>query len=146
LLGGVFLFIKENGKLPDARFLLRAVTAWMISACVLVFLAAMAANAFRLGERGLAYLSSAVSFLTAAAAGIFSDRARNASRLAVSLISATTLVIILLTVGYLVRGEEMNSSAVLSIVSFTYAGVLAGVFLQPSGKGNGRKYHNRKLT
>ena len=140
------MFKKENGHLPDARFLLRAVSAWMICACVLVFLAAMAANAFRLGERGLGYLSSAVSFLAAAAAGIFSDRARNTSRFAVSLISATTLVIILLTVGYLVRGEEMNSSAVLSIVSFTYAGVPAGVFLQPSGKGNGRKYHNRKLT
>ena len=139
--GGVFLFKRGNGQLPDVRFLLRALLAWMFSACVLILIAAIAANAYGVGERGCGYLSSAVSFLAAVFAGAFSVPARNVSRIAMSIITATVLVIILLTIGFLIRGEEMNSSAVLSIVSFTYAGVLFGVFFKPVRKPIGKKYH-----
>lgn len=143
LLGGVFLFKKENTKLPDLRFLLAAGAAWLAAACILLLAAASAASIFELGERGLGYLSSAVSFLAAVMAGMFASRKMRMSGLFASLLTATVLVIALLTAGFLAEGEKMDPSAVLSIVSFTYAGVIFGVLLRPTKKPSGRKRRTR---
>ena len=135
----------ENKGLPDGRYLLRAGLAWTVSAAVLLLVGTLAANFFGLGEQGLGVMSSAVSFLAACFAGIAATRGCSASKLLVSLTTATVLVIFLLTVGFLIKGEEMNASAVLSIVSFTYAGVLSGSIL-PQRKRTGKRYHTAKLT
>ena len=140
-----FLLFGENRRLPDGRYLIRAGLAWGVSAPVLLLAGTFIANAAGLGERGLGIMSSAVSFLAALTAGFCSTRRCPAPRLVVSLFTATALVIVLLTVGFLIKGEEMNASAVLSIVSFTYAGVLSGALLQP-GKRSGIKYRSTKLT
>ena len=138
------MFIGENRTLPDGRYLLRAGLAWTVSAAVLLLAGTLAANSLGLGEQGLGIVSSAVSFLSAFAAGI-AARGYTGQRLIVSLTTATALVIFLLTVGFLIKGEEMNSSAILSIVSFTYAGVFSGTILPPRKKA-GKKYHAAKLT
>ena len=105
----------------------------------------MAAKVAELTEQGLGIMSSAVSFSAAFAAGFIATRSCTASRLFISLTTATALIIFLLTVGFLIKGEEMNASAILSIVSFTYVGVLSGSILPPR-KRNGKKYHSAKLT
>lgn len=139
------MFIGENRTLPDGRYLLRAGLAWTVSAAVLLLAGTLAANSLGLGEQGLGIVSSAVSFLSAFAAGIAAARGYTGQRLIVSLTTATALVIFLLTVGFLIKGEEMNSSAILSIVSFTYAGVFSGTILPPRKKA-GKRYHAAKLT
>lgn len=139
------MFIGENRGLPDGRYLLRAGLAWLVSAGVLLLVSTLAANSLGLGEQGLGIMSSAVSFLAACFSGIAATRCCPVSKLFVSLTTATALVIFLLTVGFLIKGEGMNASAILSIVSFTYAGVLTGSIL-PRRKRNGIKYHSAKLT
>ena len=139
------MFNGENRGLPDGRYLLRAGLAWTVSAAVLLLVGTLAANSLGLGEQGLGIMSSAVSFLAAFAAGFIATRSCTASRLFISLTTATALIIFLLTVGFLIKGEEMNASAILSIVSFTYVGVLSGSILPPR-KRNGKKYHSTKLT
>ena len=139
------MLIGENRGLPDGRYLLRAGLAWLVSAVLLLLVGTLAANLFGFGEQGLGIMSSAVSFLAACFAGIAATRGCPASKLFVSLTTATALVIFLLTVGFLIKGEEMNTSAILSIVSFTYAGVLLGSILSPRKK-TGNIYHTAKLT
>ena len=139
------MFNGENRGLPDGRYLLRAGLAWTVSASVLLLVGTLAANSLGLGEQGLGIMSSAVSFSAAFAAGFIATRSCTASRLFISLTTATALIIFLLTVGFLIKGEEMNASAILSIVSFTYVGVLSGSILPPR-KRNGKKYHSTKLT
>lgn len=140
------MLFRENTKLPDGRFLLSAGCAWLIGAALLLTVGTFAANAAGMGERGLGYLSSGISFLAAVAAGSAAVRKNPAARLLTALIAATALVIALLTIGLLAEGEEMNASAVLSIVSFTYAGVLLGAVMAPGKKRYGKKNHFSKLT
>ena len=140
------MLFKDQGKLPDGSFLLSACLGWVIGAAVLLLCAALIANAVGFGERGLGYLSSAISFFAAVAAGVSGARKQSVARLPVALITATVLVIALLTIGFLIRGEEMDSSAILSIVSFTYAGVIAGMFVYPKKSRSGKIYHISKLT
>lgn len=140
------MFLKDQWRVPDGAFLLNAGISWLAGAAVFLLAAALAANVTGIGELGMGYISSAISFLAAFIAGISVARRRSAARLPAALTTATTLVIVLLTVGFLIHGEGMNSSAILSIVSFTYAGVVAGVFISPEKKYNGKKYRSSKLT
>ena len=139
--GGVFLLTQGKLSVPDGRILLRAVTAWVLSAVFLLLLGALLANALSFGERQIAYLSSAISFLTAAAAGFAAASKRRTGRFGAALLAAAVLVILLLTVGFLIRGEAMNSSAILSLVSFTFAGCLLGgcILSQPARSGRKTK-------
>ena len=113
----------KKDEFPDGLFLVRALIAWLLCAAVLLVLAALTANAAKMGEQGIAYLSSGVSFLCAAAAGKAAAESKKSNSLAIAVITATALVIFLLTAGFLIRGEDMAPSSVLSLVSFGYAGV-----------------------
>lgn len=129
--GGVFLFFGKIEKLPDGSFLLNAAAAWLLSACAQLCLGSILANAAGMGERGVAYLGSALSFLCAAAAGGVASRKSKANGLATSLITGSFLIILLLTLGFLIAGRGLDPSLILSLVSFTYAGTLAGTLLTP---------------
>ena len=61
----MFSLANEKTKLPDAAFLLSAAGAWLLSACILLVVTTIAANLAGLGEQGLGYLSSLLSFLCA---------------------------------------------------------------------------------
>ena len=113
---------------------------------MLLLVTSLIANTAGIGELGLGYMSSAISFFAAVAAGISAARRQSAARLPAALIAATALVIVLLTIGFLIRGEGMDSSAILSIVSFTYAGVVMGMFINPKKRRPGMNYHISKLT
>ena len=140
------MIFNDQRSFPDFDFLFRAGMGWIVGAAVLLLITTLIANTFGIGETALAYLSSAISFFAAFAAGILGERKQSAVRLPAALITATTLVVALLTVGFLIRGEGMDSSAILSIVSFTYVGVIAGMFMRPRKKNNGKKHRFSKLT
>ena len=135
----------EKAKLPEAAFLLSAAGAWLLSACILLAVTTLAANLAGLGEQGLGYLSSLNSFLCAVAAGAAAVKRSRASRLLTALLTGTGLVILLLTAGFLVKGETLDPSAVLSVVSFTYAGALLGAALGPkAGRPSSRHAFHMK--
>ncbi len=129
--------------LSDPRYLLSAAAAWMLSALVLACIATMLANAFGLGEQGIAYLSSALSFVCAAVAGLAAARKRKAASLSAALICAAALVIALLSIGFLIEGSKLNPSSILSLVSFTIAGVLFGnlILYHPDRKKKKRAFY-----
>ena len=140
------MFLKDRWRLPNVGFLLNALFGWLVGAVFLLLVTTLIANTAVIGEFWLGYMSSAISFFAAVAAGISAARKQSASRLPAALIAATALVIVLLTIGFLIRGEGMNASAILSIVSFTYAGVITGMFIHPKKKRHGIKYQISKLT
>lgn len=135
------MFFSKIEKLPDGRFLLNAAAVWFLSACVLLGLGSVLANAAGLGERGVAYLSSVISFLSAAAAGCAAARKSTAGGLVTALLAGSFLIILLLTVGFLVAGRGMDPSSILSLVSFTYAGVLVGTLIMPKSAKKASKHH-----
>ena len=124
------MFLKDRWTLPNAGFLLHALLGWIVGAVLLLLVTSLIANTAEVGD----------------AAGISAARRQSAARLPAALIAATALVIVLLTIGFLIRGEGMDSSAILSIVSFTYAGVVMGMFIYPKRKRHGMNYHISKLT
>ena len=133
------------------RCLLRAVLAWCLTAVVLLAISSALLSRGVLGAGVLGYLSSAVSFLAALAAGIAAARCSGAGRLGVGLRLSLALVLILLTVGFLIAGKDLAPAGILSVVSFTIAGSLVGSVLlggrQEHGKttGNGREVRMKSL-
>ena len=127
----MFSLANEKAKLPDAAFFLGAVGAWLLSACILLVISTVGANLAGLGEQGLGYLSSLLSFLCAVSAGAAAVRRSGAPRFLTAILTGTGLVILLLTAGFLTKGGELDPSSVLSVVSFSYAGALLGAALRP---------------
>ena len=128
----------DHTKLPGPGRLLRAALAWTISAAVLVLLGASLLCLLRAGEESLAYVSAAVSFFAAFAAGHAAGKG-GGSRLFSGLVCGFALCILLLTLGFLIKGDALDASAVLSVTSFTIAGALSGAFLCRSGKKKRRR-------
>ena len=128
----------DSSQLPGPGRLLRAALAWTISAAVLVLFGAGLLCLLRAGEESLAYVSAAVSFLAAFAAGHAAGKG-GGSRLFSGLVCGFALCILLLTLGFLIKGDALDASAVLSITSFTIAGALSGAFLCRSGKKKRRR-------
>lgn len=118
--------IIEGGSL---RNLLRALLTWCVTALFALLVATAILSGNELGERSLGYLSSLVSFLAAFAAGIAAARGSASGKLGVGLRLGLALVILLLTTGFLIAGKGLAPSGVLSAVSFTLAGCLAGSVL-----------------
>ncbi len=129
--------MSDGEKRFRLRFLLRAILAWLLCAaalllCVSVFYAADGASLSTMG-----YASSAISFFAALAAGTCAAGAEREKRYLAVLISAVALCSLLLLVGFLIAGR-LDQSAVISVVSFTFAGALVGALLS-GGKRKKRK-------
>ncbi|MBQ7693165.1 MAG: TIGR04086 family membrane protein [Oscillospiraceae bacterium] len=140
------MFHGKIEKLPDGGFLLHAAAAWTVSACLLLCVGSVLANAVGMGELGISYLSSCLSFLCAAAAGAAASRKAGTAGLWTALMTGTFLVILLLTLGFLIQGRDMDPSSILSLVSFTYAGTLVGVLLMPKKAKKAGKRRAYKRT
>ena len=122
----------------DMRFLIHALTAWGLSAIVGLLVASLLVQRAGIGMGGVGYVSSAVSFITALFAGAAAIHSRKQGGLYVGLLTAAAITTILLTIGFLIDGSELESSGVLSVVTFTFSGCLVGsVFL-------GRKTSHKK--
>ena len=113
----------------DGSFILRAALAWFICALVLLTAASFTVNGLMCGEGTLGYISSALSFLTAVAAGAAASARRSEGALYTAALTAAVLVVALLTVGFVINGADMDPSSVLSVVSFSFAGCLAGAVI-----------------
>ncbi len=138
------MFRSLKGELPDSSFLLRAAAAWLLCALILLPAAALVLNASGATERALSMTSSAISFLAAVGAGIAAAKKRRTGVVYTALLSAAVLVTALLTVGFLIAGEKLDPSAVLSLVSFSFAGCLFGaVVLCNPAKKNRKSYPKR---
>ncbi|MCR5577360.1 MAG: TIGR04086 family membrane protein [Oscillospiraceae bacterium] len=129
----------DSARLAGPGFLLSAAAAWAISAAALVLVGALLLRLLHAGEETLAYVSAAVSFLAAYAAGRAASSKNGGGSFAAGLISGATLCIVLLTVGFLINGRSLDASAVLSVASFTLAGALSGALLYRSGKRKHQK-------
>ena len=123
----MFRFMK--GEFPDSAFLLKALGTWAICVLILLPAAAVILNAVGATERALSITGSAISFLAAVGAGLAAAKKRRSAGVYTALLSAAVLVTALLTVGYLIAGEELDPSAVLSLVSFSFAGCLVGAVI-----------------
>ncbi len=119
--------------------MLRAVLVWGASAILLLALTSLVLAKASAGSEILGYCSSAISFVCAAAAGFSATQQRRDMPFWQGLTVALVLVILLLTLGFLIKGRDLNPSGILSVVSFTFAGALIGVLAARKGRGKRRK-------
>lgn len=123
----------------EPRTILSALAAWAISALVLLCIASLVLSKISLGEG-----SSALSFLSAVFAGAALGRAKSGGIIYPALLTAAVLVTALLTIGFIVEGADLQSSGVLSVVSFTFSGCLLGAVLSGGKKSKSHKKRYRK--
>ena len=124
------------------RLLLRALSAWLITAVALLVLFSFVLSRVGTGSAVLGYLSSFVSFCAAFSAGCSFRRHGQGKRALPSLALALGLVILLLSVGLRIGGRPLDPSGILSVVSFTVVGVAAGSLLFPlCGKASRKASH-----
>lgn len=131
---------KIKGEYFDGSFILSALFAWFLSALLLLILSSIILNEAGCSEKALGYTSSVISFVSAFAAGIVTGRKRKTGALYASLLTASFLVVALLTVGFLVNGSSIEPSAVMSVISFSFAGCVAGGVMFPGGSHKKKKY------
>lgn len=129
----------SSSQALDIRFLPDAILMWFISAIILLPLAALAAELTRCSEAGLAYISSSTIFLTSLAAGAKAIRTRKKSAVITAIISALSIIIITLTLGFVIAGDKLEPDGILSLVTFTFSGALVGsVFFAGSNRKSKR--------
>ena len=129
---------KQHAASPDAGFLLTGVLVWLLSTLLLLTIAAAAVYALETEEASLGYIISAISFLSAAAAGFSAAKKRGKAAIYAGLLVGTAVICLALTLGFLIAGNRITADSVLSLVTFTMAGSLAGCVL-PNGKENRKK-------
>ncbi len=143
---GCFLQSIQKQNYADARFILSALGAWFIAALVLLAAASAIVNRAELGSGSMGYVSSAISFLSAFAAGARAGRMRKAGTLYTAAVSAAVITTLLLTVGFIIDGSDLEASGVLSVVSFTFAGCMAGCVFLGGGSKKKRRGNRTKFT
>ena len=133
--------IHNRNPAGSLRPLLRAMGAWALAALVLLPLAALLLSRLPIGSAALGYWSSALSFLAAFFAGLTAGDRRREGSVPACLLAGLLLSIALLTLGIL-TGGGLDPSGILSVVSFTFAGVLLGGVVASRGKGSGKRRAN----
>ena len=143
--GGVFLKKNRVNNICDPGSLALSFAVWLISAGIISMIASKIIFSLRLSESCWGYFSSGISFLAAAASGIITVGRRGKWNAGSTAINALFLVIALLTVGYLISDGELDQSAIMSTVSFTFSGYLLS-YLTVRKKPAGSRITVRKLT
>lgn len=123
-----------KGEYYDSVFLLSAMVSWLLCAVLLLTLSSVILNELGCNEQALGYVSSSISFISAACAGAAASRKRKRGIIYTSLLTATVIVISVLTLGFLIDGPAIEPSAIMSIISFTYTGCLLGVYISKPSK------------
>ena len=122
-------------ELPDARFLLTAVTTWLAASLLCVLLCALIVQLSDAAAGTVGYISSALSFGTAVAAGGRAAHVRGRGAVYTGLASGVVIITLALTLGFIIAGQEISADGVLSVVTFTLSGALVGsVFFAGRGK------------
>lgn len=125
----------------DGKTLISAFGIWVVSAAVLLGISACILYFIHAGEEAAGYASSALSFAAAFFAGAHAVTHRGTGALFTGLLTGITITIILLTIGFIAEGSELSPDGVLSVVTFSLTGCIAGCVLF-SGR---RKKVNRKI-
>ncbi len=108
------------------RSLARALCVWFLSAFLLLSLASFFLSRSNVGSHVLGYLSSAISFLAAFLSSRYLSSFQKETALLSAFLFGLMLVILLLTLGFWIGERSPDPSGVLSVVSFSFAGVLLG--------------------
>ena len=132
--------MNKTFELPDARFILHAAAAWAAAAVVLALLAAFAVSQFSIPAGTIGYISSAMSFIAALIAGSRAARAKEKTgAVYTGLVAGVVITTLALTLGFIVAGDSIAADGVLSVVTFTLAGCLAGSVFFAGGRRKSAK-------
>ncbi len=134
--------LSANSNAFDGKAAARAAAAWTVSAIVLLIIASAVINASDCGEYIMGYACSALSFLSAFSAGAAAARKSRKGTVYTGALTGAIITTVLLTIGFIVKGTETEASAVLSVVSFTFAGSIAGAVLFGRGNASKRKRYS----
>lgn len=118
----------------ELLFLIKAAAIWLITAMILLLLSAGIISAMNLSSSSVAYFSAGVSFLSAFGAA-FTACTGKSGKMKYGLLTGLALTVLLIMLGFIVEGKELSADGVLSVVSFTMTGALAGGLFAPAGKG-----------
>lgn len=110
----------------DIGLLISAVFGWLFSAGILLSMFSLLICKTSMDSSYIGYISSLISFLSAVFAGLYSYRNIKGETFVSSLATALFIVIFLLTIGFIVQGKDMTPAGVISVASFTFAGMLLG--------------------
>ena len=121
--------MNKTFELPEARVILHAAAAWAAAAVVLALLAALAAAQLSVPEGAMGYISSAMSFIAALVAGSRTARGRKTGAVYAGLVAG-----VVITLGFIVAGDGIAEDGVLSVVTFTLAGCVAGSVFFAGGR------------
>lgn len=128
----------------EGKMLLSALAYWAAAALLLLCAAAGILARLSVGEVVMGYVSSGLSFFSALCAGLPVGRYRQGGLIYPALLTAAVLTTALLTLGFIVEGQAISASGVLSVVSFTFTGCLAGAVLSGGKKQKRYKARYRK--
>ena len=127
--------MESDKKMPDLLFLLKAGAVWLMTAVILLLLSAGIISAMNLSSSSVAYFSAGLSFFSAFAAA-FSACSGKEGRWKCGLLIGLVLTVLLLILGFIVEGRDLSADGVLSVVSFTMTGALAGGLFAPANRRN----------
>ncbi len=131
-----------HGK-PVLRFIGTIWITWLAASAVLLLAFSFLLDRTAGSERTMAYLSSALCFLAACAAGAQAARMGKGRSVWGGLLCAVLLLLPLIVCGFLLDRKAMSPDSVLSLASLSLAGSLFGsVFLCARTKKRG-KHHTR---
>lgn len=129
-------------EFPDVRFVLNAVVTWCISVLLLVVIASLIATLSGISLNAVAYISSALSFISALVAGMRAMRERGKGAIITGAVVGVTITILALTLGFIIDAAKIQADGILSVVTFTIAGAVTGSVFCPQKKrkkGRGRR-------
>lgn len=129
-------------ELPDVRFVLNAVVVWCVLALLLVAAASLVATVSDISLNTIAYISSALSFISALVAGMRAMRERGKGAIITGAVVGVTITLLALTLGFIIDAAKIQADGILSVVTFTITGAIAGSVFCPQKKrkkGRGRR-------
>ena len=131
---------------------IQVIMFWVIAALLVLSIVSLILWKLELPSRFLAYGSALISFLSAAAVAGKTATLHKRSLLS-AIAQSVLLLVFLLGAGFVLSKGKLSRDAVLSVSSFTIAGVLVGSILVPqqnrrikSQNIHRRKARRRKLT
>lgn len=123
----------------ELRRLLKSIGVWLVAALLLLLISSVIISAADLKASSFGYFSSAVSFLSAFAAGLASSRGKADFTWITGLLFGAVMTVFLLMIGFLVAGNQLSADGVISVAAFTLSGSLLGSFLASASSSRRRK-------
>ena len=144
---------EDAGRFPTyLKQGIQVIMFWVIAALLVLSIVSLILWKLELPSRFLAYGSALISFLSAAAVAWKTATLHKRSLLS-AIAQSVLLLVFLLGAGFVLSKGKLSRDAVLSVSSFTIAGVLVGSILVPqqnrrikSQNIHRRKAQRRKLT